>query len=239
MVADINRLYVGILLVIAVCFSYLLNLDIYLLSIIFFFVLYDLYKSNLINHFKLISIVIFTLIFFFLINEFEFLWNYLYLIQITFIFLTIIFSKQRNIFFSTSVCLFCLILLFINQADRYIFYLIIGISFFNDTIAYVCGSKIKGPLIIPNVSPKKTWSGTIISFTLSTIVLYLLKFNLLFSALTSIFLFLGDIFFSYIKRSIKVKDFSNSLGNHGGILDRLDSMFFISIFFQFYLVIYP
>ena len=162
----------------------------------------------------------------------------MYLIQITFIFFTIIFSKQRNIFFSTSICLFCLILLLINQVDRYIFYLIIGISFFNDTIAYICGSKIKGPLIIPSISPKKTWSGTIISFTLSTLVLYILNFNLLFSALTSIFLFLGDIFFSFIKRSIKVKDFSNSLGNHGGILDRLDSMFFSSIFFQFYLVTY-
>ena len=93
------------------------------------------------------------------------------------------------------------------------------------------------PLILPKISPKKTWSGTITSFILSTTVLFFLNFDLLFSALISISLFLGDIYFSFIKRSLNIKDFSSSLGRHGGILDRLDSMFFISIFFQLYLLL--
>lgn len=237
MVADLNRLFVGILLVIAVCFSYIFNLDQFLLLIIFLFVLYDLYSLKFISYFVQLLIIGSILILYFFVNEFKVLWSYLYLIQIVIILLTLLISKFRFILFYLSVCTFCLMLFLINNEDRYIFYLIICISFFNDTTAYIIGSKIKGPLILPSISPKKTWSGTLVSFFLSTLVLFILNFNLLFSILISIFLFLGDIFFSFIKRSLNIKDFSSALGNHGGILDRLDSMFLISIFFQLYLII--
>ena len=135
-----------------------------------------------------------------------------------------------------SVYIFCIILFNIALIDRNIFYIIILISFFNDTTAYIFGKTIGGPLIIPKISPKKTWSGTFISFILSTLLLYFLNFNFLFSALISIFLFLGDIFFSYIKRILNLDDFSLILKSHGGILDRLDSMFFVTIIFQIYLI---
>ncbi len=236
MVADFNRLYVGISLLIAVCFSYIFNLDLLLLSVIVLFILYDLFSVKLTNLIVQLLIIAFILILYILIKEYKILFDYLYLIQIFFILLTILSSKYRFILFNISVCTFCLILFFINYTDRYIFYLIIFISFFNDTMAYIFGSKIKGPLILPNISPKKTWSGTLISFFLSTFVLILLNFNILFSILISIFLFLGDIFFSFIKRSLNIKDFSSTLGNHGGMLDRIDSMFLISIFFQFILI---
>lgn len=236
MVADFNRLYVGISLLIAVCFSYIFNLDLLLLSVIVLFILYDLFSVKLTNLIVQLLIIAFILILYILVKEYKILFDYLYLIQIFFILLTILSSKYRFILFNISVCTFCLILFFINYTDRYIFYLIIFISFFNDTMAYIFGSKIKGPLILPNISPKKTWSGTLISFSLSTFVLIFLNFNILFSILISIFLFLGDIFFSFIKRSLNIKDFSSTLGNHGGMLDRIDSMFLISIFFQFILI---
>tara|TARA_B100000941_G_scaffold217211_1_gene160081 strand:- start:129 stop:848 length:720 start_codon:yes stop_codon:yes gene_type:complete len=237
LVADLNRLFVGISLLLVVCFSYFLNLDLILLFIIVLFVLYDLYALKLINSITQILIISFILILYYLINNFDILWTYLCLIQLSLILLTLLISRYKFILFNISVCIFCLILFLINNADRNIFYLIIGISFFNDTIAYIFGSKIKGPLILPNISPKKTWSGTLISFFLSTIILIILNFDIFFSVLISIFLFLGDIFFSFIKRSLNIKDFSSALGNHGGILDRLDSMFLISIFFQLYLII--
>ena len=121
--------------------------------------------------------------------------------------------------------------------DRNIIYIIIFSSFFNDTIAYIVGRTFGGPLIIPSISPKKTWSGTIFSLIATSILLVNLNFNILLSLLMSLSLFFGDIFFSYIKRNLGVKDFSNLLRSHGGILDRLDSMFFLTMIFYVYLKI--
>ena len=102
-------------------------------------------------------------------------------------------------------------------------------------MAYIFGRTLRGPLILPSISPKKTWSGTISSFLITTIVLFSLKFNIYFSAIISL-LFFGDILLSHIKRYLMLKDFSSLLGSHGGILDRLDSMFLVAILFHLYLL---
>ena len=125
-----------------------------------------------------------------------------------------------------------MILFYLMNSDRNLFYLIFFISFFNDTVAYIFGKFLGGPRILPKISPNKTWSGTFISFLLTTLLLFSLNFNILISMIISISIFFGDIFFSYIKRFLNLKDFSPLLGSHGGILDRLDSMFFVTIIFQ-------
>ena len=48
---------------------------------------------------------------------------------------------------------------------------------------------------------------------------------------------IGDFSFSYIKRSYGIKDFGKLLPGHGGVLDRLDSLIFISPFFYLLLSI--
>ena len=121
--------------------------------------------------------------------------------------------------------------------DREYLYFVIFVAFFNDTIAYIFGKSLKGPLIIPSVSPNKTWSGTLLSFSLTFLLLFQYDISLFIAILLSLSLFFGDIFFSFVKRKNNLKDFSNLLKGHGGMLDRLDSMFFFVIIFNLNILI--
>ena len=106
-----------------------------------------------------------------------------------------------------------------------------------DISAYFFGSIIGGPKIIPNISPNKTVAGfvggilvpiffcTIIFFKNSDIS------NIIFlSFIFSIISQAGDLIESGFKRYCCVKDSSNIIPGHGGILDRLDSIFALIIF---------
>ena len=57
-----------------------------------------------------------------------------------------------------------------------------------------------------------------------------MNFNIFISCLFLFYYLLGIFFFLY-KKIFNIKDFSPLLGSHGGVLDRLDSIFLISIFF--------
>ena len=230
-----NRILIGLILVIIVFFSFYFNLELYLISILIPLITYELYNSKFFNPFHLILLTFLPYAsHFFLTNQLKDLFSILICLIVI---ITILSNRYKKELFLISVYIFCILLFNIASIDRNIFYIIIFISFFNDTTAYIFGKTIGGPLIIPKISPKKTWSGTSISFVLTTLLLYFLNFNLFFSALISIFLFLGDIFFSYIKRILNLEDFSLILKSHGGILDRLDSMFFVTIIFQIYLIL--
>lgn len=113
----------------------------------------------------------------------------------------------------------------------------------SDTMAYLVGSLIGGPKLCPKLSPKKTWSGAIggvIGGTLGGIIVCLI-FNpqiasispLLLFALVglvgSIFTMAGDLFESFIKRKVGIKDMGKIMPGHGGILDRIDGTLFLSV----------
>ena len=104
----------------------------------------------------------------------------------------------------------------------------------SDIGGYLFGKTFKGPKLT-NISPKKTVSGSIGSLILTTLTLLSLinyytndiNFKIIVvSLITSLSCQIGDIFFSYIKRKAKLKDFGNFLPGHGGILDRMDGIFF-------------
>jgi len=118
-------------------------------------------------------------------------------------------------------------------------------SIITDTYAYIVGNLIGKNKLLENISPNKTWEGTIggslvATFVCSIYYLTIINNNESIFKIGVIILFLslvgqfGDLFFSAIKRTYKVKDFSNLIPGHGGILDRFDSLIFILLAFLFF-----
>ena len=96
------------------------------------------------------------------------------------------------------------------------------------------GKTFKGKKLT-KISPNKTISGSIGSFILSLLLvpIFYYLFNNLYifdlicvSVIVSLSCQVGDLFISYLKRRAKVKDTSNILPGHGGLLDRIDGMIF-------------
>jgi phosphatidate cytidylyltransferase len=83
------------------------------------------------------------------------------------------------------------------------------------------------------ISPNKTYEGYIGGY-IGILIIYFINihfnknYNFIDLNLIYIFGIIGDLFFSYIKRKIGIKDYSEILLSHGGVLDRLDA-FFISV----------
>ena len=236
MVIDINRATIGALIITFFIFNYFFQFDYLVLIILSMLVIYDLNKSNFLNNFY---DYVFLIIFLLTLPIIYFNYKVIVFFNFLVILSSVVILFKPN-FYGKKIFLF-VILIFIQNFfavllnSREVFYFIFFIAFFNDTIAYIFGKSIKGPLIIPNISPKKTWSGTTLSSLLTFIIIFLFDYPLILSILLSLSLFLGDIFFSFIKRNYNLKDFSNILGGHGGILDRLDSMFIFIIIINFYI----
>lgn len=107
-----------------------------------------------------------------------------------------------------------------------------------DTAAYLFGSLFGKRKLWPRLSPQKTWAGFYGSFLGSLIgaggVTLIFGLNwglsLTVAALVPIFALFGDVAISMIKRNVGVKDTSQLIPGHGGVLDRLDSILYTSIF---------
>lgn len=135
-------------------------------------------------------------------------------------------------------------LIIIRNMDLKIFIYLVLITVFTDTYAYFGGRLIGKHQLAKDISPNKTWEGTIVGTFFSVFVASLFyhtminpDLQLLNICLVSLFLSIigqfGDLVFSAIKRYFGKKDFSNLIPGHGGILDRLDSLIFVSVAFMF------
>jgi len=105
-----------------------------------------------------------------------------------------------------------------------------------DITAYFVGSSIGRRRIAPQISPKKTWEGTLAGFAAAAIVALLIAASagirtgptLLVAALIGPVGFASDLFESAIKRAAGAKDSGTMLPGHGGVLDRIDSLIFVA-----------
>ena len=232
LVFNLNRLFVGLFLLIFISIFYFFKFDYFFYLIISLFVFYEIYLNKIIDYKNLFLTIIIYISLLFLFFNFSFFIFFLLPISTVLIFLSILSNSNKSLYFSYFLIFFILIFFSILLSNRDNFYFIILISFINDSVAYFFGNLIKGPLIAKKISPKKTWSGSIFAFSITTVILFYFGFNIFIAIFISILLYLGDLYFSYIKRSLKIKDFSKLLSAHGGILDRIDSMSFFTIFFS-------
>ncbi|WP_027623460.1 phosphatidate cytidylyltransferase [Clostridium lundense] len=131
---------------------------------------------------------------------------------------------------------------------NYLIWLIFLSSWICDTSAYYSGKFFGKHKLCPKVSPKKTIEGSIGGFLgsmLSCGILGIFVVNkgvniplihfFLIGALCGILVQFGDLVASSIKRFVGVKDYSNLIPGHGGILDRFDSILFSSVVVFYYL----
>jgi phosphatidate cytidylyltransferase len=105
----------------------------------------------------------------------------------------------------------------------------------SDTGGYAFGVFLGKRPMAPSISPKKSWegfAGSVFSAAVGGAVLLYLIFDVapwwgaVFGAAVSVVAVLGDLAESMIKRDLRIKDMSNLLPGHGGLMDRFDSVLF-------------
>lgn len=139
------------------------------------------------------------------------------------------------------------LLLYIFPVGWFLFVLAITTPWVCDSAALYCGMLWGKKKLAPLISPNKTLAG-FYGGIIGTIVMYILllvfllpslfriKYNFLMilfvtviSIIIAILTQIGDLLASAIKRICGIKDFSNLMPEHGGIMDRFDSTYFTFI----------
>ncbi len=168
---------------------------------------------------------------------------FVYLIILTFV-INEILDISKNIFYRKYVYSYFIItiiafiffimqLLTKNVVESFL--LIILTIWIFDTFSYIGGTILNGKKIFPKISKGKTYSGLISGFIFVISLYYILVSTRYFSNIDSIYYFIsicilafiGDTIVSMIKRSASIKDSSNTIPGHGGVLDRMDSFIFV------------
>lgn len=143
---------------------------------------------------------------------------------------------------------FALLTFIAFEGDEFYSWTVFGLlllTWMNDTGAYLIGSKFGKHLMLPRISPKKTWEGTLGGMAVTFLTAYVfctvsgvmrLADWMVLATIVSIFGPMGDLVESMLKRSIGVKDTGHLLPGHGGLLDRFDAFIFLLPFAAAYLL---
>ena len=162
--------------------------------------------------------------------------------------------KKYN--YKDSLWLFCITLMIGLMFNSFIKVRYLGlydviycmlIATMTDTFALFGGKLFGKNKLCKDISPNKTVEGSVVGTIFGTAIattFYCLLIGnrsvwlvIVLTFILSIFGQFGDLFFSSIKRNHKVKDFSNFIPGHGGILDRLDSLLFVILGYLLYILI--
>jgi phosphatidate cytidylyltransferase len=119
--------------------------------------------------------------------------------------------------------------------------------FADDTAAYAFGRLLGRHKLAPQVSPGKTWEGLVAGTIAAVLVCFLVLYedrdvfltmgeSVLLGLAVAAAAPLGDLFESMVKRDLGIKDTGSIFGPHGGLLDRLDAVFF-TIVVGYYLAV--
>jgi phosphatidate cytidylyltransferase len=132
-----------------------------------------------------------------------------------------------------------------SEGIRWVFFILV-LAFSGDVAAYYVGRRMGRRKLLPEVSPGKTVEGTIGLFAGSIIGCILFRqlcfpilpvsHTVILGLVGSVAGQLGDLCESALKRTAGVKDSGTLLPGHGGILDRLDCLMFITPFVYYYRV---
>ena len=211
----------------------------------------DIIKSNFLLSKTKIDLKNFLLILSLIVSCIFFYFNFFIISLILFsfcIYLLVIMNKE-NFLFSFGVVYISLPFYFLiylsTLADFKIYILfVIFFSLLVDTSAYLFGSRIGGRKLAPLISPNKTISGALGGIFVPTLVCIIIfyKKDLLanitfFSIFFSCIVQCGDLLESKFKRICGVKDSSNIIPGHGGLLDRFDGIFLFLILISLLIIL--
>lgn len=228
-----------------------------ILSLIGLHEFYSILKEKEYYAFNYLAYV-FTVIYFLYLKKLSIDHLLFILILFTCISLSIpVFNSKHNFFESALTILGVLYipLLFslipkieLKETGSYFVWLIFICSWGSDTFAYYTGKFFGKNKLCPKVSPKKTIEGAIggligsmLGCSLFGIIIYNfgvhinLYHYLLIGLIGGVSSQIGDLAASIIKRYLGVKDYGSIIPGHGGILDRFDSILFVSTVVYFYI----
>lgn len=138
---------------------------------------------------------------------------------------------------------------FIIQYDTLVILYVAFATYGTDSFAYLVGMRFGKHKLAPTISPNKSIEGAVGGYVFGFLISFIyaliflrgyLNFNIYIigSLLMPIVGQIGDLAFSSIKRIKHIKDFGELFPEHGGVLDRIDSLLFNVMFFYAIVILF-